>query len=79
MSTSAIGRFKRRHGVDAARARLASVIQDCEGVLIVVAHREGIHRSHIYRLVKEWRLWPVVNRARVERAKRLRWSRAAAA
>ena len=52
------------------RVILARTVLECEGKLIHVAFTLGYHRSHIYRLVDEYRLWPVVNRVRIERLQR---------
>ena len=49
------------------RLNLARVIARCEGKLLKAAHHLGIHRSHMYRLVKEYEVWPVVNEARKQR------------
>ena len=52
------------------RAKLAEVVVDCEGKLLLVAYELGYHRSHIYRLIDQHRLWPLVNRTRRQRLER---------
>lgn len=46
---------------------LAHAVVEAEGKLLVVAHDLGYHRSHIYRLIDKYRLWPVVNKVRKRR------------
>lgn len=57
------------------RAILARCVLDCDGVLMHVAHDLGYCRSHLYRLIDEHRVWPVVNRARLRRIERERRER----
>lgn len=52
------------------RAKLAESVVECEGKLLHVAHELGYHRSHIYRLIDEFRLWPIVNKIRKQRLER---------
>ncbi len=52
------------------RAMLAQAVLECEGVLRHTAHALGYHRSHMYRLIDEYRLWPVVNKIRKRRIAR---------
>lgn len=52
------------------RVILADSVLHCEGKLIHVAHDLGYHRSHIYRLIDAYRLWPVVNKIRKRRLER---------
>lgn len=52
------------------RPILAEAVLECEGNLTHVAHDLGYHRSHIYRLIDEYRLWPVVNKLRRRRLER---------
>ena len=58
------------HPKSERRVILARTVLECEGKLMHVAHELGYHRSHIYRLIDKHRLWPVVNRVRVERLER---------
>ncbi len=58
-----------------SRLQVAEVIIECDGVLRHAAHDLGIHRSHIYRMVHEHRLWPVVNKVRVKRLEREAYKR----
>ena len=62
-----ISRIAHRDGEAAARRALAETIARCEGKLMHTAAAENIHRSHVYRLVHDLRLWPVVNHARQHR------------
>ena len=52
------------------RANLARWLARCDGNLLVTSYRLGIHRSHIYRLVSEFELWPVVNELRRRKIER---------
>lgn len=52
------------------RRNLARVINECDGVLINVAHRLGTHRATIYVYCKRYKLWPVVNACRKVRLQR---------
>jgi len=54
------------------RAFLASFLVDADGKLVHAAHYLGYNRSHIYRLIREYKLWPLVNRLRLERMERER-------
>lgn len=58
------------HPKQLRRAKLAEAVVSCEGKLLHVAFELGYHRSHIYRLIDEYRLWPVVNRIRRQRLER---------
>lgn len=57
------------------RGIIARSVVEYEGVVEDTAWDLGYHRSHMYRLIKEYRVWPVVNRARVERLERRRKER----
>jgi hypothetical protein len=57
------------------REMLASAVMEHDGKLVIVAHELGYARSHLYRLVYEHHLWPVVNKVRLERIKRERLQR----
>lgn len=52
------------------RLMMAQTVVECEGNLRLVAFHLGYHRSHVYRLVEELRMWPVINRVRRERLKK---------
>lgn len=52
------------------RLVLADSIVDCEGNLSHMAYDLGYHRSHIYRLIYQYKLWAVVNRLRKRRLDR---------
>ena len=52
------------------RAVLAASLVENEGVLRHVAWDLGYHRSHIYRLIYQYRLWAVTNRLRIKRLER---------
>ena len=44
----------------------------CGGNVLKTAHELGIHRSHLYRLIKSFHLWPLVNATRKEEGERRR-------
>ena len=46
---------------------LALSVIRCRGVLKHVAFELGYGRRHIYRLIVEHQLWPIVNQARIKR------------
>lgn len=46
------------------RRKLALVIASCNGNVRRTAHFLGMHRTHLYRLIREHGLYPVVNEAR---------------
>lgn len=52
------------------RLVLAEALRECEGNVLQVAHELGYHRSHIYRLIYQYRLWAVTNRLRKQRLER---------
>ena len=49
------------------RQTIGLVIARTEGNLVKAAHQLGIQRSHLYRLITQDQLWPVINRARRRR------------
>lgn len=53
------------------RPMLAQSVVDHEGNLRCVAHDLGYHRSHIYRLIYQHRLWHIVNTCRRKRLERV--------
>lgn len=53
------------------RPMLAQSVLDHEGNLSLVAYDLGYHRSHIYRLIYQYRLWYIVNTARRTRLERV--------
>jgi len=55
-----------------ARQVVVEYLVDCDGKLVHAAHHIGYSRSHLYRLVRRYRLWPLVNQLRVERIARER-------
>lgn len=59
-------------GMDDEEAKRVVVeyLVDCDGKLVHAAHHIGYSRSHIYRLVRRYKLWPLVNRLRLERVQR---------
>ena len=54
----------------ARRLALATAIAEHNGNLRHVAHALGYHRSHIYRLIYQHKLWAVVNSLRKKRIER---------
>ncbi len=60
---------------DQRRLVLATVIEEYEGNICHVAHALGYNRSHIYRLIYQYRLWVVTNRMRKRRIDRARRNR----
>ena len=52
------------------RLALATSLEEHEGNLRHTAHALGYHRSRIYQLVYQYRLWPVINRLRTKRLER---------
>ena len=46
------------------RKAIALAIVKCNGNLLRSAFYLGIHRSHLYRLVYKYRLWPLINTIR---------------
>lgn len=56
--------------VDERRNTLAVYIARDDGNLKKTAHTIGISRWHLYRLVYQLNLWPVVNAARLEKKRR---------
>lgn len=58
---------------DEVREYLARVILRCEGNLVRVAWQVGLaSRQRLWEKLYQLRLWPVVNRARAERAAKRR-------
>lgn len=51
----------------ASKEDVSKEVQRAEGNLRRAAARLGVSREYIYRLVDQYELWPVVNKARVER------------
>ncbi len=49
------------------RAMLARSVIDCQGVMKHVAFELGYSRRHMYRLIHQYRLWPVMNKVRIKR------------
>lgn len=58
-----------------ARAMIVEYVIECEGKLVHVAHQLGYSRAHLYRLIKQHRLWPAVNKVRENRIRRERRER----
>ena len=52
------------------RLVIATVIEEQEGNMRHIAHALGYHRSHMYRLIYKYRLWPVMNKMRKRRIER---------
>ncbi len=52
---------------DDRRLYLAKRVLEYEGNLTRVAFRTGYHRQHIYRLIRKYELWPLVNEIRTRR------------
>lgn len=48
------------------RTMLAQSIVECQGVVMHAAHHLGYSRSHMYRLLDQYRVWGVVNVCRIE-------------
>lgn len=48
------------------RAKLATIINQCDGVHLRVAHRLRVHRSSLYRYCAMYDLWPVFNAVRAD-------------
>ena len=67
MSRKAKGGWIWKLPLDERRKTIAMAVAQSDGMLVRAAHRLGIARSHIYRLVAQLELWPVVNRARAQR------------
>jgi len=55
-----------------ARQFVAEYLVDFDGKLVHAAHHIGYSRSHIYRLIRRHRLWPLVNQLRLSRIERER-------
>lgn len=53
------------------RAKLARIINECDGVHLRVAHRLRVHRSSLYRYCTEYDLWPIFNAVRAARIERI--------
>jgi hypothetical protein len=49
------------------RAKLARIINECDGVHLRVAHRLRVHRSSLYRYCVQYNLWPIFNAVRAAR------------
>lgn len=74
---SAIGTLL-REDEEAGRKEFALVIARYRGNMLRVAQDLNIHRSHLYRLVKRYRMWRLLARVRerrraVARAAKRRW------
>jgi hypothetical protein len=54
------------------RRALAECLIATEGKIIFAAHQMGHGRAHFYTLIHKYRLWPLVNRVRMERLERER-------
>ncbi len=52
------------------RGNLARIINECDGSLVKVAHRIGVHRSSLYRYCAQYDLWPIFNAVRKARLER---------
>lgn len=52
------------------KVKLARLINECDGVLVNVAHRLGVSRVSIYKYCKMYDLWPVINKVREARLRR---------
>ena len=50
--------------------KLALLSARTEGNLDALVRLSGYSRRHLYRLIERWKLWPVVNAARVRRLTR---------
>ncbi len=55
---------------EAGRRALAAAFVECGSKLTPTAHWLGIHRSHLYRLFDQHRMWPVIERLRREARER---------
>jgi len=49
---------------------LVQYVLDCEGKVVFAAHQIGFARSTFYLMLKEHKLWPLVNKVREERLAR---------
>lgn len=58
------------HAEKDRRRVLARYIVECEGNLLKTAWRMGYNRSHMYRLVEQFEMWPLINEVRVRRTQR---------
>lgn len=57
------------------RKYLAKVLWDCEGNIIKAAWYLGIGRTYMYYQIRQFRLWPVINAARIRKLKRIKIER----
>jgi hypothetical protein len=57
-------RFASYSYTDDKRKTVAKEIVRCKGNILKAAFFIGIHRSHMYRLIDEYRLWPLINQVR---------------
>jgi DNA-binding NtrC family response regulator len=53
---------------DERRRKLALLLASCEGNVKRAAHFLGISRGHMYRMIHQFRLYPLINEARRVRA-----------
>lgn len=60
---------------ECAREMLVEYVIQCQGKLVHVAHQLGYSRAHLYRLIKQHRLWPAVNKVREKRIRQERRER----
>lgn len=67
--------FLMQHTRSERRVILADAVLQCDGKLVHTAHELGYSRSHLYRLIDEHRLWPLINKVRAERLQRERAQR----
>ncbi len=63
--------FLTQHTPRECRAILAQAVLECDGKLVHVAHQLGYSRRHLYRLVDTHRMWPLINKVRIEREQRV--------
>ena len=59
-----------QHPQEDRRAILARAVVESEGVLVHAAFALGYSRRHLYRLIDQYRLWPIANRMRIKRLER---------